>query len=222
MTYHPLQHPTIETKFGPFEYGVCSDGSVWMQAENFKINGIEYRRAYASTGRDAYTSLTRADSREPTSAARSALWQLIREVAPQLATPEKVARALVAERESKVNYADVDARKAARDYEQAKAAHLAAVEALCKLIGETSEAKRAECPSVSKGAKWSGGFEVPVIGERLRVKFNQLGAGTVAGYFVAHGYLGLRVDLDQQPEWHARQNPGQPWAFVFGAEVAPL
>ena len=66
--------------------------------------------------------------------------------------------------------------------------------------------------------EWSNPDFDPNIGDHVLVNFNGLGTGTVASYFVEHGYRGVRVKLDQQPEWHQKQ--GQPpYALVFGAEI---
>lgn len=68
--------------------------------------------------------------------------------------------------------------------------------------------------------EWSGTFD-PSIGDRVEIPFNGLGAGTVVSYFCEHGYRGVRVKLDKQPEWHQKQgNP--PYALVFGAETRPV
>lgn len=66
---------------------------------------------------------------------------------------------------------------------------------------------------------WSGKGEPLAIGTRVRINFNGFGEGTVRDYFVEHGFLGVRVFLDKQPDWHKKQRPGQPWALVFGNEV---
>ncbi len=78
---------------------------------------------------------------------------------------------------------------------------------------------RYELPEPPADAKWSGGA-VPKRGDQVTINFNGLGQGVVTDYFVEHGYLGLRVKLDQQPKWHADQNDRWPYALVFGKEVA--
>jgi len=68
--------------------------------------------------------------------------------------------------------------------------------------------------------EWSATFD-PNIGNRVRITMNNFGTGTVVSYFCEHGYRGVRVKLDQQPEWHKKQ--GQPpYALVFGAEIAEI
>ena len=72
--------------------------------------------------------------------------------------------------------------------------------------------------------KWTtpekGGFLFcPLIGTRVNVTCNSMGLGTVSSYFFEHGYLGVKVDLDNPPDWHKKQNPGKPYALVFGSEI---
>ena len=75
-----------------------------------------------------------------------------------------------------------------------------------------------DLPERTEGV-WSGTFD-PNIGERVQITFNDFGVGTVVSYFCEHGYRGIRVKLDKQPEWHCKQ--GQPpYALVFGAEIRP-
>lgn len=74
--------------------------------------------------------------------------------------------------------------------------------------------------NMGKGYLWSGEGDVPGLGQRVTVAMNRLGAGTVVGYLVEYGWLGVKVELDAPPDWHRRQNPGEPWALVFGAELA--
>jgi len=66
--------------------------------------------------------------------------------------------------------------------------------------------------------EWSNDKFDPNIGDRVLVNFNGFGTGTVVSYFAEHGYRGVRVKLDKQPEWHQKQ--GQPpYALVFGQEI---
>ncbi|MHB8618426.1 MAG: hypothetical protein ACYDAG_02465 [Chloroflexota bacterium] len=67
--------------------------------------------------------------------------------------------------------------------------------------------------------KWSGAFPIPSLGQRIIVKLNALGHGTVRGYFHEHGYVGVAVELDRPPEWYIKQNGPQYQALVFGAEI---
>jgi len=67
--------------------------------------------------------------------------------------------------------------------------------------------------------RWSGIFD-PNTGDRVEITVNRFGAGIVVSYFCEHGYRGIRVKLDKQPDWHRKQ--GQPpYALVFGAEIQP-
>lgn len=82
----------------------------------------------------------------------------------------------------------------------------------------------------NQGAGWLWSGEgllstVPPVGARVNVHCNGMGPGTVEGYFVEYGWLGLRVKLDAPPEWHRKQNAGEKWAgyaLVFGVEVRAL
>ena len=69
--------------------------------------------------------------------------------------------------------------------------------------------------------KWSNQkAPPPLLGARVRITFNELGAGTVVGYFVEHGYLGVEVRCENRPAWHVRQNGDKhPHPLVFGAEI---
>jgi hypothetical protein len=68
--------------------------------------------------------------------------------------------------------------------------------------------------------EWSGTFD-PEIGNRVEINFNGFGTGMIVSYFCECGYLGVRVKLDKQPDWHVKQ--GQPpYALVFGAEIKPI
>lgn len=66
--------------------------------------------------------------------------------------------------------------------------------------------------------KWSG-HEVPKIGDKVKINFNGLGSGVVVCYFWEHGYAGVEVKLDKQPDWHAKQNGKGHNSLVFGAEI---
>jgi hypothetical protein len=68
---------------------------------------------------------------------------------------------------------------------------------------------------------WSGTF-MPKIGDRVDIPMNDFGIGTVAGYFIEGNFLGVKVTLDNRPEWHRRQNPDRDFALVFGAEIREL
>lgn len=70
---------------------------------------------------------------------------------------------------------------------------------------------------------WSGTF-LPAIGDRVFVNMNGLGFGRVVSYFTEHGWLGVTVRLEKDPDWHVKQCRGSKWAgcaLVFGAEIKP-
>ena len=71
-----------------------------------------------------------------------------------------------------------------------------------------------------KQALWSGAGDPPAVGARVTLTFNNLGAGTVTGYAVEGGYLGVMVLVDEatRPEWHKKQNPENQPGLVFGTE----
>lgn len=70
-------------------------------------------------------------------------------------------------------------------------------------------------------ALWTGKGEPPVVGARVNIRVNSIGMGTVTGYCVEGGYLGLMVLADDstRPEWHKRQNPKNEPYQAFGAEL---
>jgi hypothetical protein len=70
-------------------------------------------------------------------------------------------------------------------------------------------------------ALWSGAGEPPAVGSRVIVRINGIGPGTVTGYAVEGGYLGVMVQADEatRPDWHKKQNPSNGPAIVFGAEL---
>lgn len=78
------------------------------------------------------------------------------------------------------------------------------------------------------GAKWSGNIAIPNIGDRVVVRINNLGVGTVQAYFIEQGWLGVYVRLDNPPSWWVKQVEQSNKGFgrlpgctmVFGAEVA--
>lgn len=64
---------------------------------------------------------------------------------------------------------------------------------------------------------------LPQIGDRVIVTFNGFGPGTVVGFFVESGYVGLEVRVDKRPDWHIRQNGDRhPHPLCFGAEIELL
>lgn len=59
----------------------------------------------------------------------------------------------------------------------------------------------------------------PAIGARIQVTMNNLGPGTVRGYFVEGGWLGLLVEFHNPPAWWVKQNaPNRPLGHIFGIE----
>lgn len=66
---------------------------------------------------------------------------------------------------------------------------------------------------------WSGKESIPNIGATITVTINKLGKGTVQGYFVAEGYLGIKVLLLNPPKWWKQQPSATELAHVFGAEI---
>ena len=74
--------------------------------------------------------------------------------------------------------------------------------------------------------RWSGGKNFPApprIGERVQIDMNGFGPGTVVGYFVETGWLGVEVKVDQRPDWHLKQNGDRhPNPLVFGSELRPV
>ena len=71
------------------------------------------------------------------------------------------------------------------------------------------------------GPFWSGENPPPAIGSRVKVRFNGFGDGTVTGYFLEEGFLGLEVAVDKQPDWHIKQGGTNP-ICVFGAECKDI
>ena len=79
-----------------------------------------------------------------------------------------------------------------------------------------------DVPAPADSVKWSGIGDPPKIGNRVRVKINDFGEGTVISYFIEHGYLGIEVKPDHRPKWHIEQNPNRDTCLVFGAEIERL
>lgn len=66
--------------------------------------------------------------------------------------------------------------------------------------------------------KWGGKEPPPAIGDEIVVTINRCGPAVVTGYFVEDGWLGLKCRLHNPPEWHVKQNKGDPNGHVFGPE----
>lgn len=91
---------------------------------------------------------------------------------------------------------------------------------------EYNDTHKKDFPVFSFGelrGKWSGSVPPPAIGTVVHVKFNELGNGTVVGYFVESGWLGVRVFPDNPPKWwvesNKKRNDTDPNYSVFGAEI---
>lgn len=71
-------------------------------------------------------------------------------------------------------------------------------------------------------ALWSGVGDPPKVGTTVGVRMNGLGTAKVMGYAVHDGYLGVMVRIDEatRPDWHKKQNPDNPVAILFGAELS--
>lgn len=73
--------------------------------------------------------------------------------------------------------------------------------------------------------KWSGDFDVPVIGEDVIIRINAIGRAKVVGYASHGGYLGVMTVPYSPPDWWIRQNgPPSPdnAALAFGAEISRI
>jgi len=71
---------------------------------------------------------------------------------------------------------------------------------------------------------WSGGKRIPKIMERVKLNFNNLGAGVVVAHYYENGYVGVQVLLDSPPAWRNEQckrtyGIKNPPAIAFGAEI---
>lgn len=52
-------------------------------------------------------------------------------------------------------------------------------------------------------AKWTGDTNPPKVGDRVFVRMNSIGVGTVLGFFVEEGFLGVYVLPDKIPAYWA-------------------
>jgi hypothetical protein len=88
--------------------------------------------------------------------------------------------------------------------------------------------------SPREGTTWSGTIPIPARGERVFVRFNGFGNGTVRGYFIERGstnpdgtgvvwYLGVYVECDKWPAFWLEQTADDPrrCMMAFGAELLP-
>ena len=75
------------------------------------------------------------------------------------------------------------------------------------------------CKENENNIKWGGRIDVPELGTKVWINFNGLGMGNVSSYFIEDGWLGVKVTLDNRPDWHKKQNPDRNYALAFGAEI---
>jgi hypothetical protein len=70
-------------------------------------------------------------------------------------------------------------------------------------------------------ALWTGKGEPPALGARVTITINAIGPGTVTGYAVEGGYLGVMVRADEatRPAWHKQNNPENRPGLAFGPEL---
>lgn len=73
--------------------------------------------------------------------------------------------------------------------------------------------------------KWSGDFEVPLVGEDVIIRINAIGRAKVVSYASQGGYLGVMTVPYSPPDWWVRQN-GTPSpdnaALAFGVEISRI
>lgn len=74
------------------------------------------------------------------------------------------------------------------------------------------------CVNKDAPVKWGGNVAPPPIGAEIVVMMNRCGPAIVTGYFIEGGWLGVRCTLTDPPEWHVKQNKGDPDGFIFGPE----
>jgi len=92
-----------------------------------------------------------------------------------------------------------------------------------RFVSIDSSADWDNLPPELKWSKTAAFPEPPAVGTRVHVRFNRLGVGTVQGYFVEHGWLGVHVLPDARPQWHIDQNGLEKnYYLVFGNEIAPV
>ena len=78
-----------------------------------------------------------------------------------------------------------------------------------------------QLPIAQAGAslvRWISPNPPPPVGTEVQITFNGLGRGTVKGYFVEEGYLGLLVQIHNKPDWYVRQNGPNSLGHIFGPE----
>lgn len=84
---------------------------------------------------------------------------------------------------------------------------------------EDEDGSNRHVTNAADGVLWSGPLPVPASGTKVDIKMNHLGTGTIVGYFVEHGWLGVKVKLDTKAEWYPKGAKFDGFAFVFGAEI---
>jgi len=70
--------------------------------------------------------------------------------------------------------------------------------------------------------KWSGDYEIPALGEKIKVTMNGLGPATVLGYQVNDGYLGLYLLLDTIKHYLIRQGETTGLLLMYGMETTKI
>lgn len=69
--------------------------------------------------------------------------------------------------------------------------------------GQTFNAYKAT--GIDHDMKWSGKMSLPSIGDRIYMRINSIGYGSVVGYCESHGFVGLLVKPENPPEWYVKQ-----------------
>lgn len=69
-------------------------------------------------------------------------------------------------------------------------------------------------------AVWSGLTTPPAVGETVYIDANQRGFGTVRGYFLQTGWLGVIIDLLDPPNSYIDRHGGNVPCHAFGAEIS--
>ena len=67
--------------------------------------------------------------------------------------------------------------------------------------------------------RWGSPLDPPTVGNKVSIKMNRLGTGTVIGYFREHGWLGVNVLLDAKPKSMRKRKDGRYTVMVFAVEL---
>jgi hypothetical protein len=125
----PTPRPTTETAFGPAEYSVSADGSVYLSwPAGITLHRVKYPRAhvYGEKHGERHSAQVYLDREcwqdKPTDAARAAVYREHERLAPLLATPERVACARLRQAEDTLKYAERDRLEAEAKEARARAA----------------------------------------------------------------------------------------------------